>query len=217
MGEARLKKSATAKFIAQFPQCAMCGGQRLSTTREHMPPKALFDNSHRPDKLVIPACHDCNNGTSKADLTASMVSRWNYHSPEQERQDHSRLVNQVRIQAPELIKEWTSLNHLDRSKAIDHLRFYGVAVPDDAGVAAIGKQTIRQLNIRPQGNPLLVFRALQKAGSKCRVRICSLAVERRFCEARNSNHLLRIVSRLRHADSRKVECGRNLRISLRGK
>lgn len=58
-----------------------------------------------------------------------MVSRWNYDSPEQERQDHSRLANQVRIQAPELINEWTSLNPLEREKAIEHLRFYGVAVP----------------------------------------------------------------------------------------
>jgi hypothetical protein len=34
-------------------------------TREHMPPKSLFDGSHRPDKLVMPACHVCNNNTSK--------------------------------------------------------------------------------------------------------------------------------------------------------
>jgi hypothetical protein len=91
LGEARLKKSATAKFISQYPQCALCGGDRASTTREHMPPKSLFDNSHRPDKLVMPACHPCNNGTSKADLTAAMVSRWNYHSSQQERDVRHRL------------------------------------------------------------------------------------------------------------------------------
>jgi hypothetical protein len=149
LGEAKQKRSATQKFISQYPRCALCGGDRESTTREHMPPKSLFDNSHRPDRLVMPACHQCNNGTSKADLTAAMISRWNYNSPEQEREDHSRLVRQVKIQAPELLDEWTAINAnpSDRKGAIDHLRSYGVAVPDDAGVASIGKQTIKQLNI----------------------------------------------------------------------
>jgi hypothetical protein len=102
VGEAKLKKSATQKFVEQFPLCSLCGGERASTTREHMPPKSLFDQSHRPDKLVMPACAVCNGGTSKADLTAAMVSRWNYNSPHQEREDHSRLANQVRILAEKL-------------------------------------------------------------------------------------------------------------------
>lgn len=147
MGDAKLKKSATQKFIAQFPLCALCGGDRLSTTREHMPPKSLFDGSLRPDKLVMPACNECNRGTSKADLTAAMVSRWNYNSPEQERRDHSRLANQVKKQAPELIEEWTKMDQLDRKNATEHLRRFGVKVPDDAGLVTIGPHTIEQLNI----------------------------------------------------------------------
>jgi hypothetical protein len=147
VGEAKLKRSATQKFIAQFPDCALCGGERRSTTREHMPPKSLFDQSHRPDKLVMPACMACNSGTSKADLTAAMVSRWNYDSPHQEQHDHSRLANQVKIQAPELIDEWTSMDRLDRKGAIEHLRRYGVKVPDDASLIRVGPHTIRQLNI----------------------------------------------------------------------
>ncbi|MEA2818861.1 MAG: hypothetical protein QOJ86_865 [Bradyrhizobium sp.] len=147
MGEAKLKKSATQKFIEQYPHCALCGGERPSATREHMPPKSLFDQSYRPDRLVMPACVICNGGTSKADLTAAMVSRWNYNSPHQEQADHSRLANQVRIQAPELIAEWTKLDQFDRKGALDHLRRYGVSVPDDAGLVAVGRHTIKQLNI----------------------------------------------------------------------
>jgi hypothetical protein len=95
----------------------------------------------------MPTCKECNGGTSTADLTASMVSRWNYNSPAQERSDHSRLANQVRIQAPELIAEWTKMGSLDRKGAMDHLRKYGVNVPDDAGLVTVGPHTIRQLNI----------------------------------------------------------------------
>jgi len=147
MGEAKQKLTATAKLIAQFPRCALCGGDRASVTREHMPPKALFDKSHRPDKLVMPSCKECNGGTSKADLTAAMVSRWKYYSSPQERDDHTKLSRQVRIQAPELLREWTSLGPVDKAGALQNLRVHGVNVPDDAGAAAIGKLTIRQLNI----------------------------------------------------------------------
>jgi hypothetical protein len=75
MGEAKRKRTATQKLVAEFPLCYECGGLRASSTREHMPPKALFDNSHRPDGLVMPACEVCNDGTRSADLTASVVSR----------------------------------------------------------------------------------------------------------------------------------------------
>src|SRR5262245_24554091 len=93
MGQAALKRSATQRFIQEYPECCFCGGR--SATREHMPPKSLFDGSYRPDRLVMPACGACNKGTSTADLTVALVSRWNYLSPEQELQDHSKLARRI--------------------------------------------------------------------------------------------------------------------------
>jgi hypothetical protein len=113
-----------------------------------MPPKSLFDNSYRPDKLVMPACMECNRGTSTADLTASIVSRWHYESNAQEDADHLKLIVQARMQAPDLVKEWTELTDpLDKERARQHLRNYGMPVPHDAGVVTIGPATIRQLNL----------------------------------------------------------------------
>jgi hypothetical protein len=89
MGQAKVKKRSTADFVANFPLCSLCGGDRPTTTREHMPPRSLFDNKHRPDKLVMPACLECNNGTSTSDLTASMVSRWGTNESPQTQADHS--------------------------------------------------------------------------------------------------------------------------------
>lgn len=145
MGEAKRKRSATQKLISDFPHCYMCGGARASTTREHMPPKALFDGSHRPDKLVMPACDECNGGTSTADLVASVVSRWSYSSIERNNQDHRRLAARLRKQAPEIISEWTA--PLNRLKARRHLETQGVAIPSDARFITIGPSTIRQLNL----------------------------------------------------------------------
>jgi hypothetical protein len=112
-----------------------------------MPPKALFDNSHRPDKLVVPACSVCNRGTSTADLALSIVSRWHYHTYLQCHEDHTKLIHQARIQAPELVKEWQGAGAVGIETARNHLRRFGVNVPRDAGIATYGPLTIRQLNL----------------------------------------------------------------------
>ena len=147
MGEAKLKQSATQKFIAQYPACCFCAGMRAATTREHMPPKSLFDNSHRPDKLVMPACKECNSGTSTADLVAAVMSRWAVDNTEQEHRDHEKLVRRLRKQAPEVIDEWTSTRVKDRVKGRRHLRKHGVMIPDDVGIVAVGATSIRHLNL----------------------------------------------------------------------
>jgi hypothetical protein len=143
MGEAKQKRSATQKLIEQYPFCYFCGGTRAATTREHMPPRSLFENSYRPDKLVMPACADCNKGTSTADLAVAIVSRWDYHSYSP---DHAKLVARAGVQAPEMAHEWTKMDQEGgREKARRHLRNQGVEVPDDAGLASIGPLTVRQL------------------------------------------------------------------------
>jgi hypothetical protein len=147
MGEAKRKRSATAKLIERFPACSLCGGQRPSTTRDHIPPKAIFDNSHRPDKLVMPACNECNNGTSTADLVASIISRWNYNANHQELMDGSRLVARLRKQCPEVIDEWTKHDRVGRERGRQHLQKNGVPVPTNASIVSIGKISIRHLNL----------------------------------------------------------------------
>ena len=147
MGEAKRRISTTARFITKYPLCCLCGGERATTTREHMPPKSLFDGSHRPDRLVMPACQDCNRGTSTSDLTASLVSRWDYFVSPQSNVDHAKLARQVRIQAPELLAEWTRASGVRKKQARRHLEKHGVVVPLDAAIVTIGPQTVRQLNI----------------------------------------------------------------------
>jgi hypothetical protein len=145
VGEAKRKLSATQRLISEFPECCFCGGLRPSATREH--PKSLFDNSHRPDELVMPACGECNRSTSTADLVVSLVSRWDYNTSPEESSDHSRLAARLRKQAPELIAEWTALNVKQREKARLHLLKQGVSVPHHAGIASIGERTVPQLNL----------------------------------------------------------------------
>jgi hypothetical protein len=93
----------------------------------------------------MPACDDCNRGTSTADLIASSVARWNYNSDEVEIRDHRALLGRVRSRHPEVASEWSK--PIDRAKARSHLMRYGMSVPIDAGLVTIGPQTIRYLNL----------------------------------------------------------------------
>jgi hypothetical protein len=66
---------------------------------------ALFDNSHRPDRLVMPACSECNRSTGTSDLVAAMTSRWDFYANSQSQIDHSKLSAQIKPQAPEIVRE----------------------------------------------------------------------------------------------------------------
>jgi hypothetical protein len=172
MGEAKRKRSATQRLIAQFPDCCFCGGLRRSVTREHMPPLSLFDRSHRPDDLVMPACDECNRGTSTSDLVVAMISRWQYDSTPQEQIDHAKLSQRVKSHAPELVAEWLTISPWDKIRARQHLLDRGVQVPQDAEIATAGPLTTGQLNLFAHKAALaLYFQHFQKplpnTGSLC--------------------------------------------------
>lgn len=147
--EKRARLSATRRFVSEYPTCCFCAGLRQAVTREHMPPLSMFDGRRRPDKLVMPSCDECNRLTSTADLTASIVSGWNFETNDTELKDHHRLVARLRKQAPEILAEWTDPAGFvfTSSRGRRHLRKQGVSVPLEAEVVTIGPHTIRQLNI----------------------------------------------------------------------
>lgn len=147
MGESKLRETATAKLIAQHPLCALCGGLRLTATREHLPAKAIFDNKQRPDGLIIPSCNECNNSTSLSDLVTAIVSRWHFHDGEKATGDHQKLTRLLIKRRPDIRDEWLSLSDAKALKARRHLQKQGVNLPSDGGIVTIGPLTIEQLNI----------------------------------------------------------------------
>jgi hypothetical protein len=179
MGEAKLKQkqknTATQKLIAEFPKCCFCGGARPTATREHMPPISLFDASHRPDDLVMPACNECNKGTSTADLVVALISRWSSVSTPQEQKDHAKLAKRILIQAPSLVRdEWLSIadDPIEKLRARQHLLAHGVNVPADASLAMIGPETVRHLNLFAHKAALALYfhhfrRGLPRNGGVC--------------------------------------------------
>jgi hypothetical protein len=46
--------------------CAICG-ERLATTRDHVPPAGIFPKPRPSDLITIPCCFECNNSNSRWD------------------------------------------------------------------------------------------------------------------------------------------------------
>jgi len=66
---------SAAIFIKANPICIFCGGSTPSTTKEHCPPRAMFQHRQWPEGFEFPACDTCNGGTRDDDLLIAMLAR----------------------------------------------------------------------------------------------------------------------------------------------
>jgi len=55
-----------AEQIIDLDTCAICG-TRAATTRDHVPPKSIFPKPLPSDLVTVPACGNCNSGSSPSD------------------------------------------------------------------------------------------------------------------------------------------------------
>ena len=72
MGE---KKNRRETFLLAHPVCVFCGGGAKATTKEHCPPRSMFQGRQWPEGFEFPACDSCNHGTSDQDLLVAMLAR----------------------------------------------------------------------------------------------------------------------------------------------
>ena len=72
MGMSKVRKEA---FLKAHPFCIFCGGTVPTTTVEHCPPRAMFQERAWPEGFEFPACSKCNHGTADDDLLISFLAR----------------------------------------------------------------------------------------------------------------------------------------------
>jgi hypothetical protein len=148
MGEARRKKSTTMKLISQHPHCCLCGSTRPSTTREHFPPTNFFDNSQRPDSIVVPACNQCNSGTGIADLIAGLISRVGFNPPSELNLKDSRvLLNDLKRRRPDILKGMMGLGTVAKKRGFNELRALGLDIPVGAKAVRVTDEMFQQLHL----------------------------------------------------------------------
>jgi hypothetical protein len=127
MGEAKRRASTAARFLAEHPLCCFCGGHTVATTVDHVPPKILFQNKHRPKGLEFPDCETCNKSSSQDDSVLALVVRvaasatgMEFAKPDQSFHD---IISTVCQAHPGLIArslhrpKWRSVNGLRRNVA----------------------------------------------------------------------------------------------------
>jgi len=87
-------------------ECIYCGGTQPADTIEHMPPVMMFIRKQRPKGLEFPSCRECNNGTSKSDLVASLLGRLSVEpAADVEAAEFKKLLCSVRNNVPRLLEE----------------------------------------------------------------------------------------------------------------
>ena len=57
------------------PICIFCGGAAQATTKEHCPPRSLFQSRNWPEGFEFPACKTCNAGTADDDVLIALIGR----------------------------------------------------------------------------------------------------------------------------------------------
>jgi len=67
--------SKTKRFLLDHPYCCFCGGAELSTTIDHVPPKACFPDGFCPEEFELPACEKCNNESRRDDQLFGFYSQ----------------------------------------------------------------------------------------------------------------------------------------------
>lgn len=116
-------RAMRAAFFAEHPYCIFCGGATPATTKEHCPPRALFQNRHAPDGYVFPACELCNHGTSDDDLLISVLGRMNPF--DDEHNIDGKLIGLLRNanqQHPGLARDMLSMSPIEARKAARDLK-----------------------------------------------------------------------------------------------
>lgn len=72
MGQAKNKSRSREAVLNAEPRCIYC--PMPAVTVEHMPPRGMFRNSHRPSGMEFGTCVDCNNGTRGSDAVAMLLA-----------------------------------------------------------------------------------------------------------------------------------------------
>lgn len=96
-------------------------------TVEHMPPVAMFPNSHRLSGMEFAACFNCNHSTRAADAAASLFARLSPSSviDELELKESRKLLRTMASLAPEFVRELFDHRKVTHVWAKGRDNFYG--------------------------------------------------------------------------------------------
>ncbi len=129
MGEARKKKRKLLDRLQDDqPYCVFCGGETCGTTVDHLPPRIMFNQRHRPKGMEFLACEECNSSSSLDEQIVGLLCRmYPDAKTEEEQAEVRRLFQMISNNHPGLLEELRpSLRQRKAARKSQHL------IPDDA-------------------------------------------------------------------------------------
>lgn len=106
------------EYFTKNPFCIFCGGTTRANTREHCPPRALFQLRNWPEGFEFPSCLSCNAGTADDDVLVSLLGRMDpfAHSGDLDGKV-SGLIKNANKQYPDLLQQMLSMTASESRKA----------------------------------------------------------------------------------------------------
>ena len=105
MGGATQRRKSKQALLRDNPFCIFCGGTKRATTIEHCPPRIMFRGKQRPHELVFSSCAQCNSGTRRSDLVASLLGRVYPDGTGLDSADLKKVLQAVSNNVPGLLQE----------------------------------------------------------------------------------------------------------------
>jgi hypothetical protein len=133
-------------FLERHPRCCFCGDQ--ATTRDHIPPKAVFAGKVWPEGYEFPGCLSCNNGSSQIDQIFALLARMSVADRHVDVDEFTKYRIGVRNNRPDALPRVTeSEAELDAV-----LRELGVRRPAgmdwrEVPIALVSADTFRELDV----------------------------------------------------------------------
>ena len=147
------------EFLKKHPICCFCGGTKRSTTEDHVPSRAMFDNRQWPEGFNFPACDSCNSSTRHDEQIVAMLSIiYPDASTDAQKQQVEERMSAVAHNYPEVIEEM----QLSEEQLKSFLRKHKVSLPEGTSTSDVPLLSLkgRRLNQAVESFGRKLFSAL---------------------------------------------------------
>lgn len=142
MGEANTYRT---RFFLKNPYCCFCGGRAEAVEIEHIPPRFMFLNKHRPKGFEFPTCEPCNRASRKTDTVVSFLAKFGSlkNLSERYQSDFDTALKGLLRNCPETFEEIYNGRYGNRREEKRFRKTYG----QDAVIVSLGPKQRQHLNL----------------------------------------------------------------------
>ncbi len=133
------------KFFSGHPVCCFCGGVKKADEIEHIPPRFMFLNKHRPAGFEFPTCRECNRASRKTDTVVAFLSKFGslQNLSEKYQADFDIAARGLFRHCPETYEEITNGRYGNKREEKKFKNLYGESV----AIVSLGPKQKEHINL----------------------------------------------------------------------